>query len=146
MRALLLLTLFFVTTSFATKIDPTTILGVWKTGEGTAHIQIVQNGSTFQGKIIWLRDPNDPATGKPKTDQKHPDAKVRNRPIIGLTNVWGFTYKGDGVWEDGKIYDPKNGKTYDCVIKLKDNNTLSVRGYIGVTLIGRTDLWTRQAN
>jgi uncharacterized protein (DUF2147 family) len=71
---------------------------------------------------------------------------VRNRPIIGLTNVWGFTYKGDGVWEDGKIYDPKNGKTYDCVIKLKDNNTLSVRGYIGVTLIGRTDLWTRQAN
>ncbi|MBU3715157.1 MAG: DUF2147 domain-containing protein, partial [Ferruginibacter sp.] len=80
----------------------------------------------------------------PKLDKNHPDEKVRNRPIIGLTNTWGFVYKGDNVWDDGLIYDPKNGNTYDCTITLKNQNTLEVRGYIGISLIGRTDVWTRQ--
>ncbi|MFN5760608.1 MAG: DUF2147 domain-containing protein, partial [Sphingobacteriales bacterium] len=64
--------------------------------------------------------------------------------ILGLINVWGFTYTSKGVWDDGNIYDPKNGNTYSCTIKLTNPNTIEVRGYIGVSLIGRTDVWTRQ--
>lgn len=120
------------------------IVGVWKNGEGTGMIKIIRNGEKYQGKIVWLKEPIDPETGKPKLDKNHPDEKVRSRPLLGLTNIWGFVYKGDNIWEDGSIYDPKNGNTYNCTIKLKDKNTLDVRGYIGISLIGRTDVWTRQ--
>ena len=54
-----------------------------------------------------------------------------------------FVYKGDGEWADGTIYDPQNGSTYNCVIKLKDENTLDLRGYIGLKTFGRTDVWVR---
>ncbi len=120
------------------------IVGVWKNGEGTGMVKIVRNGEKYQGKIVWLKEPIDPETGKPKLDKNHPDENVRSRPVLGLTNTWGFVYKGENVWDDGNIYDPKNGNTYSCTIKLKDKNTLEVRGYIGISLIGRTDLWTRQ--
>ena len=120
------------------------IIGVWKNGEGTGMVKISKNGEKYQGKIVWLKEPNDPETGKPKLDKNHPDEKVRSRPVLGLTNTWGFVYKGDKTWDGGNIYDPKNGSTYDCTIRMKDNNTLEVRGYIGISLIGRTDTWTRQ--
>lgn len=119
------------------------ITGVWKNGEGTGMIKIYKNGTTYQGKIVWLKEPIDPETGHPKLDKNHPDKSNHSRPIIGLINTWGFKYKGEKVWEDGKIYDPKTGKTYDCTIKMKNDNILHVRGYIGISLIGRTDTWTR---
>ncbi len=72
------------------------------------------------------------------------DEANRNRPILGLINIWGFTYKGKNLWEEGNIYDPKNGNTYSSTIKMPNANTLEVRGFIGVSLIGRTDTWTRQ--
>lgn len=122
------------------------IVGVWKNGEGTGMIRIYKNGEKYQGKIVWLKEPNDPDTGKPKLDKNHPDESVRTRPVLGMINTWGFEYKGKKLWDDGKIYDPKNGNTYDCTMKLKDQNSLEVRGYIGVSLIGRTDVWTRQVS
>jgi len=132
-------------TSFRTLQDEgDAIVGVWKNGEGTGMIKITRNGDKYQGKIVWLKEPLDPETGKPKLDKNHPDETVRSRPVLGLTNTWGFVYKGKNVWEEGKIYDPKNGNTYECSMKLKDKNSLEVRGYIGVSLIGRTDVWTRQ--
>ncbi len=120
------------------------IVGVWKTGEGTAMVRIYKNGEKYQGKIVWLKEPNDPETGKPKVDKNHPDEATRTRPILGLINVWGFVFKEDNLWDDGNIYDPKNGNTYSCTIRMENANTISVRGYIGVSLIGRTDTWTRQ--
>lgn len=126
--------------------DPNAIVGTWKNGEGTGLIKITRNGDKFQGQIVWLKEPNDPATGKPKLDINHPDKANHSRPVMGLVNMWGFKYSKPGVWEDGKIYDPKKGSTYDCTIKLKDANTLEVRGYIGISLIGRTDVWKRQAD
>jgi uncharacterized protein (DUF2147 family) len=139
-----LLVLFSLCSSTYAQTESDAIVGVWKNGEGTGMIKIIRNGEKYQGKIVWLKEPIDPETGKPKLDKNHPDEKVRNRPVLGLTNTWGFVYKGENVWDDGVIYDPKNGNTYDCTIKLKDNNTLEVRGYIGISLIGRTDVWTRQ--
>jgi uncharacterized protein (DUF2147 family) len=128
------------------KDDPDAIVGIWKNGEGTGHIQITRNGETYQGRIVWLKEPNDPVTGKPKQDKQHPDEAARNRPLMGLVNMWGFRYDKAGVWDGGKIYDPKKGSTYSCTIRIKDNNTLEVRGFIGISLIGRTDVWTRQGD
>ena len=120
------------------------LIGVWKNGEGTGMVKIYKNSDKYQGKIVWLKEPIDPQTQKPKLDKNHPDESVRNRALLGLINTWGFVYKGDKLWEDGKIYDPKNGSTYDCTIRMKDPNTLEVRGFIGISIIGRTDTWTRQ--
>lgn len=125
------------------KIKADDLLGVWLTGSKTGKVEIYKNGNTYQGKIVWLSEPLNPKTGKPKTDINHPDEKLHSRPIFGLINIWGFTYDGDGSWANGHVYDPKNGKEYKCVITMKDKNTLNVRGYIGITLIGRNDVWTR---
>ena len=146
---LLLLVSFFSlwagTSSFRVQPGtPDAIIGVWKTGEGNAMVRIYKNGEKYQGKIVWLKEPNDPETGKPKVDKNHPEESTRTRPILGLVNVWGFVNAEKNVWEEGSIYDPKNGNTYSCTIKMTSPNTIDVRGYIGVSLIGRSDTWTRQ--
>lgn len=145
MRRIVTAIFFFVSTSVIgqDKSGGDELLGIWLTGSKNGKVEIYKNGTTYQGKIIWLQEPNDPATGKPKTDVKHPDKNLHQRPLMGLVNLWGFKFKGDQTWENGHIYDPKNGKEYKCVITMKDKNTLDVRGYIGITLIGRTDVWTR---
>jgi uncharacterized protein (DUF2147 family) len=127
---------------FSQESEGDRILGLWQTGSGKGRIQVTRYGDKYGGKLVWLREPND-ASGKPKLDDKNPDESKRRNPKLGLNNLLGFTYEGDGKYENGTIYDPENGKTYKCVMELVDNNTLKVRGYIGFTLIGRTDVWTR---
>lgn len=117
------------------------ILGVWLNGSGKGHIQIYKQGKEFFGKIVWLKEPND-ENGKPKLDSKNPDKAKQQLPILGALILRNFKYE-DGEWSGGKIYDPENGKEYKCYMKLKDKNTLHVRGYIGISLIGRTDVWKR---
>lgn len=149
-RSFLILFTFLLaisTISFTNRLqqeDSNAIVGVWKTGEGNAMVRIYKNGEKFQGKIVWLKEPNDPETGKPKVDKNHPEEANRTRPILGLVNIWGFTNTGKNLWEDGNIYDPKNGNTYSCEIKMINSKVLEVRGYIGVSLLGRTDTWTKQ--
>jgi len=145
--SMIALVAFSFSTSFKSIEDnPEAIVGVWKTGEGNAMVRIYKNGDKYQGKVVWLKEPIDPETGKPKVDKNHPDEAVRSRAILGLINVWGFVFKGNNVWDEGNIYDPKNGNTYSCTIKMNNANTLEVRGFIGVSLIGRTDTWTRQVS
>ena len=128
---------------FAQK-DADFIIGTWQTGSGNARVEIYKNANNYQGKIVWLSEPNDPSTNKPKTDTKHPNVKLHTRPLLGLVNLWGFSYdEKENNWDNGHIYDPKTGKEYKCTITPKDKNTLDVRGYIGISLIGRTDTWTR---
>lgn len=124
--------------------NPDAILGVWKTGEGNAMVKIYKNGNKYQGRVVWLKEPIDPETGKAKLDKNNSDLAAKSKPVLGLINIWGFVPKGDNVWDEGNIYDPKNGNTYSSTIKLINSNSLEVRGYIGVSIIGRTDTWTRQ--
>jgi uncharacterized protein (DUF2147 family) len=118
------------------------VLGLWETGSGKGRIQITRYGDKYGGKLVWLREPND-ETGKPKLDIKNPDENKRKNPKLGLNNLLGFTYEGDGKYENGTIYDPENGKTYKCIMTLEGTDVLKVRGYVGFTMIGRTDTWKR---
>lgn len=144
-QSLILPLLFLVSTAFVSVANnPDAIVGVWKTGEGNAMVRIYKNGDKYQGKVVWLKEPIDPETGKPKLDKNQSDEAAKKRPVLGLINIWGFIPKENNMWEEGNIYDPKNGNTYSSTIKLLNANTLEVRGFIGVSLIGRTDTWTRQ--
>lgn len=118
------------------------IVGTWQNSTGKGHIQIYKNSGKFFGKISWLQEPLDKKTGLPKVDEKNPDPARRNSPIMGLVMMHDFTYE-EGEWRNGKIYLPSEGKEYNAYIRFKDANTLSVRGYVGISLFGKTDVWTR---
>jgi uncharacterized protein (DUF2147 family) len=119
------------------------VIGVWKTGSGKGMVKVYKENDKYHGKLVWLKEPND-ESGKPKVDKNNSDESQRSRTLLGLVNLRDFKYKGDKVWEEGRIYDPENGSDYSCEIKMTDDNTLEVRGFIGVSLFGRTDVWKRQ--
>ncbi|MBI5326118.1 MAG: DUF2147 domain-containing protein [Ignavibacteriae bacterium] len=123
--------------------DFDTVLGNWITGKGDAKVQIYKKNNKYFGKIIWLKNPND-ENGKPKVDKENPEESLQKRPILGMEILTDFVYDGDYTWVDGDIYDPKSGSTYSCKMYLsKDYKTLEVRGYIGISLFGRTETWKR---
>ncbi|MBM2817202.1 MAG: hypothetical protein HW421_3964 [Ignavibacteria bacterium] len=134
MKILILLFIFLMTTNIFAQKE---ILGNWLSSKKTAKIQVYENKGKYYGKIIWLKEPNT-SDNKPKKDIENPDEKLRNRPLLGLNILWNFTFDGENEWSDGEIYDPKNGKTYSCNMKLKGNK-LEIRGYIGISLFGRTE-------
>lgn len=119
------------------------ILGIWFNEEKDAKVEIYKENDKVYGKVVWLEEPNEPDTGQPKLDDENQDESLQTRPIMGLLLVKEFNYEGEGLWEDGDIYDPKNGKTYSCYMKLKSMDQLKVRGFIGIAIIGRTTYWTR---
>ncbi len=119
------------------------ITGKWLNEDKDAHIEVYKESGKYFGKIVWLKDPIDEVTGKPKLDDENDDEALQSRPILGLVILKDFIYDGDGEWEDGTIYDPKNGSTYDCYIQFGDDKTLKIRGYIGISWIGRNTYWTR---
>ncbi|HOC42426.1 MAG TPA: DUF2147 domain-containing protein [Thermoanaerobaculales bacterium] len=129
------------------------VVGVWATALGTedggARIQVYEKDGKYFGKIIWLEKPVYPAddeqgmAGQEKVDRENPEENLRQRPIIGLEMMFDFEYAGDGKWKGGTIYAPDEGKTYKCKMALDGSDTLKVRGFIGVSLLGRTEVWTR---
>ncbi len=120
------------------------IVGTWYNGEKSSKIRIYKCGDgnkKYCGKIVWLKKDKED-DGGPRVDKNNPDKTKRKNPMIDLVILKLFVYdKSDKEWNDGTIYDPKNGKTYSCTIK-KEGKTLKVRGYVGLSMIGRTDVWT----
>lgn len=137
----LFIALFAVSSAIAQDADQ--LVGVWEPSHGKARVKIEKIGEKYYGKIVWLKEPNDETTGEPKTDKNNPDPALRENKLRGYRILKDFTYKGDGEYADGTIYDPENGNTYSCTIKMTDENTLDIRGYIGVSAFGRTDVWKR---
>ncbi len=122
--------------------NPDAVVGYWLTEGGKAKIQIYKNGEKYFGKIVWVEKPND-ENGKPKLDRNNPDKNLRNRPIVGLLLLRNFKHAGKNVWDGGNIYDPESGKDYSCTMTLLSENKLEVRGYVGISLLGRSQTWTR---
>ncbi len=138
-RLFLLTLLVAGLSSFAQNADA--VVGKWLNKDKNAHIQIFKKGNAYFGKIVWLKEPLDEAK-KPKLDEQNPNEDLRKRPILNLEILQNFKFN-DGVWEDGTIYDPKSVKTYSCKISMEGKDKLNVRGFVGISLIGRTDNWTR---
>lgn len=125
------------------------ILGTWYNQEKDAQIEIVRCGANYCGKIVWLKDPNYPegskdgVPGTPKLDHHNPDPARVKDPVLGLQIVNDMRFDGGDRWTGGTVYDPKNGKTYKGKLTLVSSRQLDLRGYIGISLIGRTASWTR---
>jgi uncharacterized protein (DUF2147 family) len=138
-----LLALWLGTACTSAQAQTLSPLGIWTNAEKKATFEIYKCGDKLCGKIVSLAVPNDPATGKPKTDTPNPDPKLRSRPRLGMVFMQDFSYDDDNKWDNGKIYDPESGKTYSCYMKMESANSMEVKGYIGFSLIGKSQTWTR---
>ena len=116
------------------------ILGLWDAGE--SHVEIYTCGDRLCGRIAALDEPLD-EEGKEKLDKNNPEPALQSRPLLGMDLIAGFVRAGKKKWEDGTIYDPRDGKTYKCVMKLQRDGSLKVRGYVGLPILGKTVVWTR---
>lgn len=118
------------------------LAGTWttiddKTGQKRAVVHLSVSGGTLNGTLVKIY----PQPGDTGICTKCPGA-FKDKPIKGLQFVWGLKDQGNGVWDGGKILDPKTGKIYNAKMTMKGNK-LDVRGYIGFSLLGRTQVWVR---
>jgi len=140
----MLVVLTLVTVNIAAKAQTDQIEGLWYNDVKSGKILITRDkDGKFYGKVVWLKEPL--KNGKPKVDELNEDEKLRSRPRLGLPVLYGFVKDGDNKYTDGKIYDPNNGKTYSCNMTFKGDK-LDIRGYVGISLFGRTTTWTRAEN
>lgn len=141
----LLLFICFSLTSLAAKTDdPDAIVGKWLSSKKRNQVQIYKQGNKYYGKLVWMLEPTDPVDKKPKVDKENPDETLRNRPLMNLILVTNLVYKGHNTWGDGEIYNPEDGKTYNCEVSMKDANSIDLRGYVmGISFLGKTRTWTR---
>lgn len=116
--------------------------GFWLTQNGKAIVEMAPCGQSTCGKMVWVANPRDDK-GALKRDEQNADATKRTRPICGLQLVGGMKPKKSGAWEDGWIYNPRNGETYGAEISAISTSELKVRGYLGISLLGSSQIWTR---
>ena len=135
--------IFFTFIFFAFAQRNIDVIGEWYNAEKDAVITIFEENNSLAGKITWMLYPND-ENGNPKTDPLNPDESLRGRERLGMIMMNSFSYIEGNVWDNGKLYDPKKGKTYTGMITLKDANTLDLRGYVGFSFFGRSSTWTRK--
>lgn len=120
------------------------IFGKWMSQEKTGVIEISKRGAKFYGKLVWIRDSIDVGTKHLKKDKQNPITGLRDRYLKGLEILTSFQYVGNNTYKEGEIYDPKEGKTYSCKMTLSENGqSLDIRGFIGISLLGKTETWTR---
>jgi uncharacterized protein (DUF2147 family) len=137
--SIILLTLVAVTC----RAGQSDVAGRWLSGDGDGWIEIQLVGHSLIGVIAG--SPNTQEGDPPRKDDLNPDPALRDRFLDGMTIMWDFEYSGNNKWTGGRVYDPNSGKTYKCILTLVDHNTLKVRGYIGLSLFGRSDTWTRDS-
>ncbi len=116
--------------------------GWWLDQSQRAGILIAPCGADLCGRIAWLRVPLNSA-GQPKTDIHNNNPALQTRPLCGLQMIGGFTPDAPGTWSGGWIYDAENGNTYKSTMHLTAGGRLRVRGYIGLPLFGKSQIWTR---
>ncbi len=125
--------------------DAQKIAGFWWNDEKTSKIEVKEENGKFIGTVIYI-NPEKYVNGEPEKDNLNPDVKLRSRSRLGLQILSGLKFNAsDKEWQGGRIYDPKNGKTYDCFAWFdKDANQLSLKGYVaGIKWLGRSTIWTR---
>ena len=136
-KLVLIFSVFFTISSFSQ-----TIFGNWnsydeETNKIESVIEVYEKDSKAFAKIISISDSNRSAATCVECSGKR-----KNAAILGMNILTGLTKDGN-EWSGGKILDPKNGKEYKCYLQLLDHNTLKLRGYIGISMFGRTAIWKR---
>lgn len=126
-------------TGNALAADP---VGNWLTQAGSSRIRIADCGGALCGTIVWLKEPNDPDTGKPKTDKNNSDASKRNRPLLGVQIVLGMKPAGADKWT-GQVYNAEDGKTYSGNLTFTGGNSLQLQGCALGGLICKGQTWTK---
>ena len=116
------------------------IIGKWLTEDKEAKVEIYKSNNFYYGKIVWLKEPNNPKTGKPWLDEQNENPSKKLQPLMGSLTLLGFKFD-DGEYTEGKVYDSRDGKTYTGKLWLTDNNTLKMRGYVGIFY--STETWIR---
>lgn len=116
--------------------------GLWSTENARAQVRIAPCGSAICGTIIALKEPNDPATGKPKTDKNNPDAGKQSRPMIGVQTLSAMKPNGGAKWS-GQIYNAEDGKTYSGHVTLENSTRIKVEGCVMGGMICKAQYWTR---
>ena len=109
------------------------VTGLYWSPKKDAKIEIYKKGYLYFGKSVWV--------ATPAKDIKNPEKALQTREVLGIELLSSFSFK-DGIYSGGTIYDPESGKTYDCKMNL-NGNILKVRGYIGISLFGRTENFER---
>jgi uncharacterized protein (DUF2147 family) len=114
---------------------PGAILGRWWTEGKSAIVEFVQQkDGTYTGILRW--------GAKPEKDVKNKDPKLRDRQVIGIVLMWHLRYEG-GEYVDGYVYNPEDGDTYRMKAELPSPDSLRIRGYLGISLFGQSQTWTR---
>lgn len=134
--------LSMVAASFAQASTEGDLVGVWLTEDKDLKVEFFKTGNTYSGKLLWAKSMFEADGKTPKKDDKNPDEKLRSRSRQGIVNITGLTYAG-GEYENGKLYNPQNGSTYIFTAKLTGIDKLEGRGYMGLSLLGKTIKWTR---
>jgi uncharacterized protein (DUF2147 family) len=122
----------------AQSADPS---GTWLTQAGDAKVRVSKCGGGICGVVVWLRDPINPATGKPQVDDKNPNPALARRPMIGLPLFSGMQPTGPAKWS-GQIYNADDGNSYASNISMSGPDALKVEGCVGAGLCGGEN-WTR---
>jgi uncharacterized protein (DUF2147 family) len=116
-------------------------LGTWYTGDKESQVRIVNCGGALCGTLVWLKEPNDPATGRPKTDKHNADASKQSRPLLGVPIVLGMKPSGQGQWS-GDVYNASDGKTYSGSFTLTGPNSADLKGCV-LSVLCKSQTWTR---
>ena len=120
-------------------MDADQICGKWLNEEQNSQIEIYKKGDQYFGKIVWVKEAKDPA-GKPNTDQKNPEASLRDRPILGLEIIKDLTF-AKGKWINGTLYAQQAGLTMDCSLSLNADDELEIS--VRKSFFSNTKVWTR---
>ena len=122
------------------------IHGLWinnkDVGKQKFAVMIEDCGNKLCGRLYWLKKPLS-ASGLPKRDKHNPNEALRDRQLCGLQILTGFQYVGDNTWNAGEIYNPDDGLTFSSTMKLAPEGALKIRGYVGISLFGKTLEWVR---
>jgi uncharacterized protein (DUF2147 family) len=106
------------------------IVGAWLTDGGESKVEIARSGSQYAGRIVWLKEPE--RDGKPLRDSNNSNAALRDRPMMGLEVLSGFSYAAGGVWSGGSVYSPRKGRTYPAELSLARDGRLVIKVKDGI--------------
>jgi uncharacterized protein (DUF2147 family) len=118
------------------------LLGEWWTENNQGRIRFTRDrDGTYRGTTTCCK-PDKPSEDHPAVDLHNPNPKQRGRSTVGIVLIWKLAFE-DGEYVDGYVYNPRDGKTYRFEAKMVDKNTVKIRGYMGIPLLGQSQIWKR---